>query len=77
MNIPAAVEMMIMRRRHESEESSSSSDEEWETALRERTKRKCRPRIDNYIDVTYRYSDKEFKSHFRLINDYAFINLIS
>jgi len=54
----------LRRRRYYESESSSSSDSE-EIALRERGKRKLRPRIVAYDDVVCRYMDYEFKSHFR------------
>lgn len=56
----------LVRKRNYVSENSSSFDEEWEAGLRERGKRKLRPRITNYSDVVNRYTYNEFKSHFRM-----------
>ncbi|XP_025996033.1 protein ANTAGONIST OF LIKE HETEROCHROMATIN PROTEIN 1-like [Solenopsis invicta] len=61
----AVVINMFHQRNNYSSESSSSSDEDWDM-LREKRKRKLRPRIINYIDVVGRYMDYEFKSYFRM-----------
>lgn len=58
---------LLMRRRKYETDSSSSSDDDWEITLRERGKRKLRPRIVNYVDVVRLYTNQEFKSHFRLV----------
>lgn len=68
MSLTATVGYLVMRRNNASESSSSSSsDEEWSTILQKYDceKRKLRPRIIDYDNVVYRYSDDEFKSHFR------------
>lgn len=51
----------------ESSTSSSSSDEEWMCV--ERRRRQFRPRINNYCNLVDRYSDNEFKTHFRMSRD--------
>ncbi|XP_046611834.1 protein ANTAGONIST OF LIKE HETEROCHROMATIN PROTEIN 1-like isoform X4 [Neodiprion virginianus] len=69
MSLTATVGYLVMRRNNAPESSSSSSsDEEWSTILQKYDceKRKLRPRIIDYDNVVYRYSDDEFKSHFRL-----------
>lgn len=68
MSSAAALGYLVRRRNNASEStSSSSSDEEWNTILQnyDCEKRKLRPRIIDYDNVIHRYSDDEFKSHFR------------
>lgn len=62
-----AVGYLLMHRNNAPETSSSSSDEEWNATLQNynREKRKLRPRIIDYENIIIRYSDEEFKSHFR------------
>ncbi|CAH2084225.1 unnamed protein product [Euphydryas editha] len=69
MSLAATVGYLVIRRNNAPESSSSSSsDEEWSIILQkyDGEKRKLRPRIIAYDNVVYRYSDDEFKSHFRL-----------
>lgn len=62
------VSILLVRRRYNISESSSS-DEDWKAALRERGKRKFRPRIIGYVDeIVGSYNDHEFKSHFTLVS---------
>ncbi|XP_046617656.1 putative nuclease HARBI1 [Neodiprion virginianus] len=72
MSLTATVGYLVMRRNNAPESSSSSSsDEEWSTISQKYDceKRKFRPRIIDYDNVVYRYSDDEFKSHFRSVCD--------
>lgn len=68
MDAVGVIGMLLVRRRNNISESSSSSDEDWEAALRERGRRKLRPRIIGYDEVVRSYMDHEFKSHFRLVS---------
>lgn len=68
MSIEVSLGYLVRGRNNAPEStSSSSSDEEWNTILQnyDREKRKLRPRIIDYDNVIHRYSDDEFKSHFR------------
>lgn len=71
MNVPIVVATVIKRRRYESS-TSSNSDEDWEEAFCVRRKRQVRPRIVGYENIVHRYSDHEFKTHFRFVNIFAF-----
>lgn len=68
MSFVATVGYLLVQRNNDLESTSSSSDEEWIAVLRNRVyeKRTLRPRIIDYGNVIIRYSDEEFKSHFRL-----------
>uniref|UniRef100_T1ID06 Transposase Helix-turn-helix domain-containing protein n=1 Tax=Rhodnius prolixus TaxID=13249 RepID=T1ID06_RHOPR len=68
MSLEATIRYFLLQRNNAIESSTSSSDEEWDTILQNciSEKRKIRPRIINYQSVIDRYSDEEFKSHFRL-----------
>ncbi|XP_047526405.1 putative nuclease HARBI1 [Pieris napi] len=63
-----AVGYLLMHRNKAPETSSSSSDEEWDAIIKNynRENRQLRPRIIDYENVIFRYSDEEFKSHFRI-----------
>lgn len=71
------VATLLHRRRYYETETSSSSDDEYEMALRERGKRKLRTRIVGYDDVVRRYTDYEFKSHFRLVSNFCFFQIFN
>ncbi|XP_048515101.1 putative nuclease HARBI1 isoform X2 [Athalia rosae] len=60
---------MMRRRNNRRNDTSSSCDEDWKVDLQRRRKRKCCPRINNYIEIISRYSDNEFKSYFRMCRD--------
>ncbi|KAK4886756.1 hypothetical protein RN001_003027 [Aquatica leii] len=71
MPFVATVGYLLMQRNNALESTSSSSDEEWNAILRnrDREKRKLRARIADYESVINRYSDEEFKRHFRSVCD--------
>lgn len=67
MSFTAAIGYLLARRNNALDSTSSSSDEEWNTILHhyDREKRKLGPNIVDYENVIKRYSDEEFKCHFR------------
>ncbi|KAJ0175613.1 hypothetical protein K1T71_008772 [Dendrolimus kikuchii] len=69
MSLMRSIGYLLLHRGNDSEErNSSSSDEVWRIILEKGNtkKRDLRPRITQYKNVVDRYSDAEFKSHFRL-----------
>ncbi|KAK4871530.1 hypothetical protein RN001_015654 [Aquatica leii] len=64
---------LLMQRNNALESTSSSSDEKENAILRnsDREKRKLRARIIDYKSVINRYSNEEFKSHFKFISKHG------